>query len=182
VPSSTQVSIRAPSPKRTCVNEAGGGPEISARILRVDPGLDRGSLEHGRRQLESLTRRDADHPFHQVHAGHLFGDAMLDLQTRVDLEKVKLLVLARRTRTRPFRGAVADRRPRPAAAASRPARQFPGKIPAAGVSSDHLLVAALTEQSRSPERDDAASTGRRRSAPRCGVPARHSARGTPRRR
>ena len=60
------------------------------RILRIYPGLDRGSLEYGRRQLESLTRRDADHPFHQVHAGHLFGDAMLDLQTRVDFEKVKL--------------------------------------------------------------------------------------------
>ncbi len=41
-----------------------------------------------RRQLGQLAGREADHPFDEVDARDLLGDAVLDLDARVDLEEV----------------------------------------------------------------------------------------------
>ena len=43
------------------------------------------------REVDCLSRSLADHPLDQVHAAAFLGDAVLDLQARVDLEEVELV-------------------------------------------------------------------------------------------
>ena len=45
------------------------------------------AAHHGLKLRDWLARRDAELLAHQVHAGDLFGDRVLDLKTGVDLEK-----------------------------------------------------------------------------------------------
>ena len=44
-------------------------------------------------ERRQFTRRQLDHPAYEVDAVDQFGDAMLDLQPRVDLEEGRLLAL-----------------------------------------------------------------------------------------
>ena len=59
------------------------------RVLGVQPGLDGGAAQHDLRlpQRQALAARDADLPFHEVEARHLFGDGVLDLQAGVHLQE-----------------------------------------------------------------------------------------------
>ena len=41
-------------------------------------------------QIGRFSRRDADHPLHEIDARHLLRDAMLDLQARIHFEEVEL--------------------------------------------------------------------------------------------
>ena len=82
---------------------------------------------------------------------------MLDLQTRVDLEKVKLLVLRVVHELDRSRGAVADRPPEACGGRQQTSAQFRGD-PRSRSLLDHLLVAALNGTVTFAERDDAAST------------------------
>ncbi len=71
---------------------------VLARIFRIQSRLDRAAVR-GRNSLARrpffhegiVTRGALDHPLDEVDSGHLFGDGMLNLQTRVDLEEVELL-------------------------------------------------------------------------------------------
>ena len=55
--------------------------EIAGRVLGIDPRFDRPTVEAHilLRDRERLARRDADHQFNEIEAGHQFGDGMLDL-------------------------------------------------------------------------------------------------------
>lgn len=53
---------------------------IRASILRSEPV-----------QVRALTTRQEDHPFHQINSRHALSDAMLDLDSGIHLEEVKLL-------------------------------------------------------------------------------------------
>jgi hypothetical protein len=74
-------------------------------ILRVDTALDGGAapLHVLLRIAEGLAGRDAHHLAHQVHAGDELRHRVLDLQTRIHLEEVKLFVLAEQELERPRR-------------------------------------------------------------------------------
>jgi hypothetical protein len=64
---------------------------VAGRIFGVDADFDRmATLADGRlRPGQRLTRRNRQLGTHEVHTGDLFRDRMLDLKTRVHLEKVE---------------------------------------------------------------------------------------------
>ena len=133
------------------------GAEVVRGVLGVDAHLDR---RPGRRHPQRFERRqrpraEAHHPVHDVHAGHLLGDPVLDLQARVDLEEKEVLVIrvvqelhrARRPvahGARQHLGGVPE--PAPHVVAQPGSRRF----------FDHLLVAALRRAVPLAERDDLA--------------------------
>ena len=75
-------------------DRAGRGQEAAAGVLAVDAELDRVAARRGVVEVELLAVGDAELPAHQVDAGDLFGDRVLDLQAGVDLEEGDQAVLA----------------------------------------------------------------------------------------
>ena len=73
--------------------ESGAGLEIFVWIFGVDPDLDGVAPARGGQSFQrgKLAGRKANHPFHQIDAAHRFGDAVFDLKTGVDLQKIKRL-------------------------------------------------------------------------------------------
>src|SRR3546814_13109543 len=67
--------------------------EAAIGVLGIDAVLDRPTVDLDiiLRQLELLTRRDADHMFDQVDAGDRLGHRMFDLKLRVHFEEVEAL-------------------------------------------------------------------------------------------
>src|SRR5215203_6746715 len=65
--------------------------EILVCVLRIDPDLDRMAAPFTGEGLEEtrVAGREADHPFDEIDAGDLLGDAMLDLEPRVHFQKMK---------------------------------------------------------------------------------------------
>jgi hypothetical protein len=72
---------------------AGRRLEVLCRILRIEPGLDGVAprLDRERVQRREFAGAELHHPFDDVDAGHRLGDAVLDLQSRIDLEEEEFL-------------------------------------------------------------------------------------------
>ena len=84
---------------------AGRGQETAAGVLAVDPEFDGVAADGaGSSIAQRLAVGDAEHLAHQVDAGDLLGDRVLDLQPGVDLEEGNGAVLA----DEEFAGAGAD--------------------------------------------------------------------------
>ena len=139
--------------------QAGAGLELRAADprRRGAPGSTRPcGVRRQRVERRQLARRQAHHPLDEIDAGDLLGDAVLDLQARVDLEEVERRRRRRRARTRPCRpSGSAPARPSAAAApasASRDARRQVGRRRLL----DHLLVAPLQRAVALAEREHAA--------------------------
>ena len=84
----------------TSVSRPELGWKSRAGILGVEARLDRVRRAVGCRQLverRQLAGRQAHHPLDEIDAGDLLGDAVLDLQARVDLEEVELAARRRRS-------------------------------------------------------------------------------------
>ena len=66
------------------------GQEACARVLGVDPALDRvaGEVDLVLAERQGVAGGDQDLLPHQVEPGHLLGDRVLDLQPRVHLQEV----------------------------------------------------------------------------------------------
>src|SRR6185312_11092454 len=81
---------------------AGVRPESRGRVFGRDPALQRGTAAHDvvlvqPELVEGLTEGDAHLRLHQVDIRDLFGDRVLDLDTRVHLdEDVLAFALSRR--------------------------------------------------------------------------------------
>ena len=73
---------------------AGRGQEAAAGILAVDPELDGVRVRLGVGVVERLAVGDAELLAHQVDAGDLLGDRVLDLEAGVDLEEGDVAVRA----------------------------------------------------------------------------------------
>ena len=75
------------------VDAAAAGAEIVRAILGVDTHLDGVPLRltYLAREIRELARGLAHHPLHEIDAHDFLGDAMLDLQARVDLQEVESL-------------------------------------------------------------------------------------------
>ena len=91
MPRSTQVSHAHAVGQRDVGEQAGARLEIARRVLGVDAHLDRVRRAAGGDVVERqrLAGREPHHPLDEVDAGDLLGDAVLDLQARVDLEEVE---------------------------------------------------------------------------------------------
>ncbi len=67
--------------------------ELTTRIFRIDPRLNgmprRGEAFSQGGQRRQRSGRQLYHPAHQVHAPHLLGNAMLHLQTGIDLKEIE---------------------------------------------------------------------------------------------
>ncbi len=83
---------------------AGGGQEVAARVLTVDPELEGVPAQRRVVVAEFLAVGDTEHLPHQVDAGDFLGDGVLDLQAGVDLEEGDRAVLT----DEEFAGARAD--------------------------------------------------------------------------
>ena len=83
-------------------------------ILGVDPRFDRCAARRYRQRVEigQLAGRQPNHPLDEVDTGHLFGDSVLDLNARVDLEEIDIAA-----------GVVEDELDRPRGSIFRRARQ-----------------------------------------------------------
>jgi hypothetical protein len=81
------------------------------RIFRVDPRLHGVAAGRARDGVERhrVSGRDANHPLDEVEAVDLFGDAVLDLQARVHLEKVVAVAIGIDDELHRAGGAVANR-------------------------------------------------------------------------
>ena len=69
------------------VDAAGLGQKAAPRVFAVDAELDRVAERFGVVVVERAALGEAELLAHEVDAGHLFGDGVLDLQARVDLEE-----------------------------------------------------------------------------------------------
>ena len=92
------VAVEAHAASAGCVvhlDLAGAGPEIVPRILGVDAALDgmAGGLDVALRQFQRLAHRDENLLLHQIDAGDLLGDGVLDLDALVDLEEVEFALV-----------------------------------------------------------------------------------------
>ena len=74
----------------------GRGQEVAAGVLAVDPELDRVRVRLGVVVAERLAVGDAELLAHEVDAGDLLGDRVLDLEPGVDLEEARWCRPARR--------------------------------------------------------------------------------------
>ena len=93
------------------VDRAGLREEAAAGVLAVDAELDRVALGAGVVVADLLALGDAELLAHEVDAGDLLGDRVLDLQARVDLEERDRAVGADRgTRRCPRRRSPTSRR------------------------------------------------------------------------
>ncbi len=65
--------------------------ELAPRILGVEPRLHRCAAQVSRQRIErrQLAGGQAHHPLDEIDPGDLLGDAVLDLDARVDLEEVE---------------------------------------------------------------------------------------------
>ena len=74
------------------LDAAGAGAEIVERVLGVDAAFDGVALELNvaLRMPQRLAHRDHDLVAHQVNAGHLLGDRVLDLDALVHFEEVEV--------------------------------------------------------------------------------------------
>ncbi len=79
--------------KRNQIETTGARLEVARRVFGVDPRLDRAAFRRRRllRKKISLSGGQAQHPLDQIDAQHVFSDAVLHLQTGVDLQKVEAL-------------------------------------------------------------------------------------------
>ena len=178
LPRSTAASTRTSSGKRRLRQQAGAGLEAAQRDprRRSAPGSRRRAAA-GVASGSRLAGGEPHHPLDDVDAGHLLGDAVLDLDARVDLEEVEGAVariddeldgagrtIARR-RAQPH-GGVVERRAgsRPTAPAAASPRRPSGCAAAAS---------SRAARARAPAR-----ARRRRSAPRRGGPGRRTSRGS----
>lgn len=79
-----------------CGQQTGARLKITPRVFRIQPCLNRMAVgfqalaQHAQRR--QIPGRQFHHPAHQIHAPHLFGDAVLYLQTGVHFQKVETLV------------------------------------------------------------------------------------------
>ena len=82
-----------PRREMTVIDAAAAGAEIVRAVLGVDAHLDGVPLRLAdlARKIRKLARGLAHHPLHEVDAHDLLGDAMLDLQARIDLQEVEPL-------------------------------------------------------------------------------------------
>ena len=89
MPGSTQVSMRTSLGKFDVSELAGARLEIGARIFGVKANFDGvpARIDGEGVERSKIPRRLENHPLNQVDAGDFFGDAMLDLQARVDFKK-----------------------------------------------------------------------------------------------
>ena len=77
------------------------GREIVLRIFGGDAALQRGAVERDiflarqrhRRFVQFVALRHQNLRLHEVDAGHHFGDGVLDLNARIDLDEVNLLLI-----------------------------------------------------------------------------------------
>src|SRR5690606_35617820 len=78
-----------PRPGRWAEHRDGtrGGQEVGAGVLAVDPELDGVPAYWWVVVAERFTGGDTEHLTHQVDAGDLLGDRMLDLQPGIDFEE-----------------------------------------------------------------------------------------------
>ena len=78
--------------------QAGARAEVAAGIFGVEAHLDRCAPRLDARLIERrhLAGRLPHHPLDEIDAGDFFGDAVLDLEARVDLEEVELVGRQRR--------------------------------------------------------------------------------------
>jgi hypothetical protein len=90
-PPSRRTPGRTGAPHR---EHAGGGQEVAAGVLAVDPELEGVPAQLGVVVAELLAVGDAELLADQVDAGDLLGDRVLDLQAGVDLEEGDRAVLA----------------------------------------------------------------------------------------
>ena len=82
--------------RRKAHQATGGGQEAAERVFGVDAALHGPAfaLHVGLRKAQLLARGHADHLFDQIEAGDQLGHRVLDLQARVHLQEVEVLVLA----------------------------------------------------------------------------------------
>ena len=71
--------------------EPGAGLKVFVRILGIDPDLDGMTPGRGRQGFQrwKLIGGKADHPFYEIDVANRFGDAVFDLKTGVDLQKIE---------------------------------------------------------------------------------------------
>jgi hypothetical protein len=125
--------------------QAGGGLEMLARVLGIDPRLDRVAPRGPRAQgLQGgqFGGRRQQHPLDEIDAGDLFGDAVLDLQPGIHLQEIERAGLGVVEVFDGTRAAIAD----PFAQGLGIGQQAgPGGLGEVGRGSflDHLLVAPL---------------------------------------
>ena len=125
----------------------GCGHEAAAGVLGVDPELDRVAAQRRVVVAELLAVGDPEHLAHEVDAGDLLGDRVLDLQPGVDLEERDRAVLSDEELAgagADVAGLAQDRLARPGAAAA-PA---PSERNGAGASSTSFWWRRCSEQSR----------------------------------
>ena len=132
--------------------QAGAGPEIGVRDLGIEPHLDRRAVRApaASRGIGVLAGRLADHPFDEVDAEHRFGDRMLDLEARVDLEEVELLASRIVDELDRAGRVVVDGAAEVDGGLVQRARGRRRTRPGAGVSSTTFWLRRCSEQSRSP--------------------------------
>ncbi len=80
---------------------AGGGQESAPRVLGVDAELDGMAARPRIVVADLLSRGDPEHLPHQIDAGDLLGDRVLDLEPGVHLKEGDRAVLADKELTRP---------------------------------------------------------------------------------
>ena len=92
----TPESTRTPGPPGNAqhVHRAGRGQEVAARVLAVDAELDRVARGDRVGVVEHAALGEAELLAHEVDAGDLLGDRVLDLQPGVHLEERDGAVLA----------------------------------------------------------------------------------------
>ena len=88
-PACTPVSTRTPGPSGDSNGRDGARcrEEVASRVLAVDPELERVAALRRVVERQRLAVGDPELPAHQVDAGDLLGDRVLDLQPGVDLEE-----------------------------------------------------------------------------------------------
>ena len=95
-PSTRPASQRTPGPCGTIMrrDRAGRRQEAAAGVLAVDAELDGVRVRLGVGVVERLAVGDAELLAHEVDAGDLLGDRVLDLEAGVDLEEADVAVRA----------------------------------------------------------------------------------------
>ena len=78
---------RGPTARATRDRVPGAGMKLRAAVLGVDPELDRVAADLRVVVPELLAGGDPEHLAHEVEAGDLLGDGVLDLEPGVDLEE-----------------------------------------------------------------------------------------------
>ena len=129
------------------------------RILRIHANLDgvAARLDSTTRKVGRVTRSNPQHPFNEIDAGDLLGDAVLDLQACIHFEEVELTARVVVHELDSASGLVAD-------ASTEALRARAQVLPSPIIDSrrrrflDDLLIASLHRAISFPERHDVATT------------------------